>query len=777
MLRFVGLSGIAVAVIGVLMTVSFEPRINTSGQLVQRLGCIVAIWAGTTLYPPKRPYFWWALQAYFVLSALRNLQRVASAFHGDGWVVFSGTVYEVIFSALSGIALIAAVSILFLLRRGKSSRWAVDDAIVLTCAISVTGIFAITLPAFERAGNSVATWHIGVVGCLRDCLMAVPVLAFAYSEPFRRNHAVLLMKAFGAGLLADLLYLYSGAAEVYPVVRVVIFLVIGGMWVVMAAVANHPRADEAFEAPDESRAQWNHWRILALLVACCAPFVALAAQPDVYFRYPVVVLVALAILLASMGWRLQRSIVASHRAMAEAHFLAEHDALTGLFNRRFLYGTYLDGIQRRLSRTEAVPVACCFIDLDNLKDINDRMEHAIGDDVIVAVGKALGRVQAESSHVIRMGGDEFAVLTELGQGDPEWLVPVIAESVRASVNDAAIAGLAVGASVGSSWGRFVAGNVPLSRQLDQFLREADLAQVQAKKAGGGRLVAYEKRMGEVARRLRSIQQALPGAWARGEMHLAYQPVVDLRNGAIFGAEALLRWNHPELGLVPPDEAVRIAVGKGIECELGLSILDRALSDTAAAQLDGPIRIGINLCGSQLRPRAVDEIIDRILKFGDPSRFWVEITEQSLVEERSYAAGALAELRAFGALIAIDDFGSGYCGLDYLCTLPFDILKLDGAFARDVATSDVRLRVAEMAVQIARAVGARVVAEGIESQRVAAIMRDIGCELGQGYVFLRPAPSIEAAIELAPFVSGSSLACVASLGVGTGQEPVRCLDRR
>jgi EAL domain-containing protein (putative c-di-GMP-specific phosphodiesterase class I) len=193
--------------------------------------------------------------------------------------------------------------------------------------------------------------------------------------------------------------------------------------------------------------------------------------------------------------------------------------------------------------------------------------------------------------------------------------------------------------------------------------------------------------------------------------------------------------------VSPPEAIQAAERQGWIAELGLRILNQALADIARIPPEQRVRVGVNLSGEQLRPASVERIIERITASGLSRWLWLEITEQALVENRSFVAQSLEGLRNSGVVIAIDDFGTGYCGLDYLCTLPVDVVKLDGIFAREAVGSLTRRRVVQLGVQLAQAVGAVALAEGIEHDEVATLMRDLGCTYGQGYAFSRPLPRL------------------------------------
>lgn len=452
-----------------------------------------------------------------------------------------------------------------------------------------------------------------------------------------------------------------------------------------------------------------------MLGAVLAPVLALALMPALHNPQARWMTLGLGVLLLGMVLRVAvRTADQSQQALRRQ---AHHDQLTGLPNRHHLDGPLTLELQRQLDRELAPALACCYVDVDNLKEINDRLGHQAGDRMIQAVGTSLRELDGFPGHaVIRMGGDEFLVIAPVAPALQEVQAQHLAHELQGMLHALAAIESAreVRASMGCSWLTLSRQHGSAMEQLDRQISQADLAQVSAKGDGGDRIRvrAFTEQLGATARRHTSVARHLPQAWDRQQMCLVYQPIVNLLDGSVYGAEALLRWHHPELGNVGPLEAIQAAERRGLVETLGIRILDTAMQAMASQPGQHGFRVGINLSAQQLHPSAIGRLLQCLTDSGQQQHVWLEITEQALIEDHQFAAGALEELRANGVIVAIDDFGTSYCGLDYLCTLPVDIVKLDGSIAREALHSATRRRVAQLGVKLAESIGAVALAEGV-----------------------------------------------------------------
>jgi diguanylate cyclase (GGDEF)-like protein/PAS domain S-box-containing protein len=413
---------------------------------------------------------------------------------------------------------------------------------------------------------------------------------------------------------------------------------------------------------------------------------------------------------------------------------AFHDELTGLPNRALL----LDRIAHALARAGREPgvgVALVMVDLDDFKSVNDALGHAAGDELLVSVAARLRSCIRPGDTAARLGGDEFAVLLEDTANDhaaaatAERLVDVLQMPLRAADRD-----LAISASLGLTLAD--AGSTPQT-----LLRDADMAMYAAKGDGKARARAFTASMQEDAARRLELRNDLSNALERDQFRLVYQPMIELSTREIVAAEALLRWHHPEYGIVPPLEFIPLAEETGLIVPIGRWVLNEACRVAASWPDNGtPLRINVNLSGAQL---AGDDVVDAVrcaLESAGlaPERLVLELTESVLLDDIEQVTPALAGLKELGVSIAIDDFGTGYSSLAYLKRFPVDHLKIDRAFIRDLGDAvSSEHSLARSIVDLAGLMGLSAVAEGVETAQQADLLQALDCDFAQGFHFSRP----------------------------------------
>jgi diguanylate cyclase (GGDEF)-like protein len=427
--------------------------------------------------------------------------------------------------------------------------------------------------------------------------------------------------------------------------------------------------------------------------------------------------------------------LANARNHAEAVHRALHDPLTGLGNR-VLFRERLEHALARCPRTHK-QVAVLFIDVDGFKSVNDRLGHAVGDELLVEVAGRLRDLLRVEDTAARLGGDEFAVLLE-DVVDGAGAIHV-AERLRAALDRPLHAGgqdVTVSASVGIATGRSSA---------DDLLRSADFAMYQAKAAGRGRYALFEPRMHTVALARLGLEADLRRALDRGELFLHYQPFALVRTGEIAGAEALVRWRHPERGIVPPSDFIPLAEEQGLIVPIGRWVLNEACRQAAAWHRRWPwLRIAVNVSGRQVaEPGLAAEIEAALANSGiAPERLVLELTETVLMNDVDATAARLHEIRRLGPEIAVDDFGTGYSSLQYLLRFPIDSLKVARTFVDGIDGGGDRATLARAIVDLARSLGLLVVGEGVERPEQLASLIALGCDFAQGFLLGRPMPADE-----------------------------------
>ena len=425
---------------------------------------------------------------------------------------------------------------------------------------------------------------------------------------------------------------------------------------------------------------------------------------------------------------------------------AFHDALTGLPNRLL----FQDRISQQLTaaRRDGTTAGVLFVDLDDFKVVNDTMGHGVGDELLVATAQRLSGLIRDVDTAARLGGDEFALL--IGNvADPAAVEAAADRIVKAFSEPFALASDVVLTTVTVG-----VATTQDSADTDELLRHADLALYAAKAAGKRQWRRYQPVLSVGLVKRRELQAALEEAVATSAFTLSYQPIVALTTGELAGFEALVRWPHPQWGMMQPDQFIALAEETGQIVPLGSWVLARAATDIARWRRDlrhlplsGPaaavpprgLYVSVNVSARQFIAPGFVEGLRRILDTSglEPRALMLELTESVLLRKDERVQSVLAQLKAIGVRLAIDDFGTGYSSLSYLRELPIDVLKMDKSFVDDIAISAQRLALAEGIVQIARTLQLEVIAEGIESELQRDLLTSMGCQFGQGYLLAMP----------------------------------------
>jgi diguanylate cyclase len=433
--------------------------------------------------------------------------------------------------------------------------------------------------------------------------------------------------------------------------------------------------------------------------------------------------------VASLFAQLQARIAAEEKL----RYLAEHDELTGLHNRRSL----LERLSGRLAAGHPGPVAVLYLDLDRLKSINDYFGHAAGDFYLQVFAERLQASMRGLGSVGRIGGDEFlvipdrAMLTETAQSLAHWLQTTLRGSLK--IGDDVIT---PSVSIGMAAGR------PGRDDTADLLRRADEAALTAKRAGGNQVAVCTDDISRNVAFRNDIELHLQAGIDSDALLLRYLPEVDLLTGAILGAEALVRWRHPTRGLLLPDSFIGVAESTNLAGELGRWVMRSACAEFSQWRSRGvgrDVTLRINVSPGQLViPGFVRTVADIIDEFGiNAESVCLEITERAVVRDIETTRKTLAKLKEVGVQIAIDDFGTGYAVLSHLKSLPVDTLKIDAGFVRDLDTNPSDLAIVRSILVLAEAFGLQLVAEGVETPAAAMTLIEHGCHRAQGFLFSRP----------------------------------------
>jgi diguanylate cyclase (GGDEF)-like protein len=448
----------------------------------------------------------------------------------------------------------------------------------------------------------------------------------------------------------------------------------------------------------------------------------------------------------------------TERKVAEQRLLydAFHDALTGLPNRALLTD-HLKFAVERAKRREGYLYALLFMDLDRFKDVNDSLGHMMGDQLLIETAKMLAGNLRPTDTVARLGGDEFVVLLEdiNNISDATTLADRIQRTLSTSIQ---LTGhpVYITASIG------IVLSVTGYQQPEDVLRDADIAMYRAKALGKDRYEIFDPAMRDRIMERLKLENELRRALDRRELDVFYQPIVSLKTGRIIGLESLVRWHHPERGLVLPGEFIPLAEETGLIIPLDRYVLREACRQMhewhAQMPTEPPLTVSVNMSGRQFTQPDLIESIELILKDTslEPPSLNVEITESTIMEDHEYTANVLSKLQALGVQVQIDDFGVGYSSLSYLSRFPLNALKVDRTFIKLMTEDSNNLKIVQAIVMMTHGLGMGVIAEGVETEKQLTQLNALGCEYVQGYLLAVPLDSQKVKELLEKTVTGENI---------------------
>jgi diguanylate cyclase (GGDEF)-like protein len=649
-------------------------------------------------------------------------------------------------ASMSGYALMLG-AFLALLRTGHSGgrpvHELIDGAIVLVAA-SALAIDRLTVPTLDLMGLSVNSLVQGAYPVV-DAFIVFVVILLSWTTAKRVPAFWLLALAVSFLLVGDIGYaqlLTHGktvGAPAFDLAFIVAFTALG-------SAALHPSMRSLSSIRRIELPAWSRGRLLVLVPMLVLPMAVVLGGGRMSALIGSVAGATVTLLV------LLRAAAAVHdhaRAEEVLVFRATHDPLTSLVNRNRLVQS-VDEMLERCALDEG-HVDLLFLDLDSFKLVNDTWGHSVGDRVLRTAAARLCAAARPGDVVARIGGDEFAVARYVprpGHATGEELATQVVTAFREALpgESSLVTTVSVGLASSREGHRENLDSGPVS--AESLLRDADTAMYRAKGGGRDRWMAFDPAMHESVRHRVEMELALRYALERDELRLHYQPVVSMVTGEVVGAEALLRWAHPRLGLVSPLDFIPVAEETGLIVEIGEWVVSEALRQAALwrdlrSGLGLPdLWVAVNVSGRQLRdPSLVEHVRTELARFDVPAEMLVmEITETAMMADEDVAADLLLQLRALGLSLAVDDFGTGYSSLGYLRRFPVSKVKVDRAFVARIEHDSADAEIVRAVVAMSLAMRLDVVAEGVETEGQWHMLRDLGVQLGQGWHFGRPVPA-------------------------------------
>jgi len=602
-------------------------------------------------------------------------------------------------------------------------------------ATRMTGDFNV---AATHPARSLAAVVAGISGYLQICWILFGVYELVRRRPVRiMESRWTLLGIVGFGLVMSTLSLYLPGPNSKIVARVGTYSLTAALAFGAAAVAlwtsRRRRTGIGFSVLSGALAAYALGQFHYLVLTALRVFSGQQQEYSVYLGY-VDFLLQSVIGVGMIACLLEDEREAAELAAVEVEHLAYHDALTGLPNRPLFMDRLIVAVAQA-NRGNA-KLAVFFLDLDRFKDINDSLGHSVGDTLLKAVAERIRRCVREGDTVARFGGDEFTLLIPKIENieDAAKIAQKIIETLKVPfmVHERELfMTTSVGVSIYPSDGL----------DPETLVRNADTAMYRAKEHGRDSCQLYAPAMNARAVERLALENMLRKALSQNEIVLYYQPQVDAQTGVIVGLEALIRWKHPEMGLIPPGQFIGVAELSGLIIPIGEWTLHTACKQLRQWQkkIDRELTMAVNLSARQFQqPDLLEQVREAVEDAGiTPASLELEITESNAMQNAENTIYTLRELKAFGVRISMDDFGTGYSSLNYLKQFPIDTLKLDQTFVRDVTTDPIDAAIVSAVIQMAHSLQLTVVAEGVETQGQLDFLRKQRCDTIQGYYFSRP----------------------------------------
>ncbi len=728
-----GLALVALAVSGLLGTA--EP----TAMFVVGVATLCALVFSVRRHRPALSWPWWAISASLALFLAGGALRFD--LHTLGNITARRSLVPDLIS-LPGYALGAAGLLGFSRARdrGRQRHFGVIlDAVIAALAILAVAWVYVIDPVLFRFHTPLDVRLVLTCYPAMSIFLVVVTVRIAFSPEQNRVPSYwFLLVTMTCMFAGDTLYMFADADHLNVAGRL-LDLPYGLAFVAAGAMALHPSMRALTEPAGHRPQASTPGRIVLVAIALLVPAVVTLQHPSSSLQDRVALFTIIILLTVAAILRIVQALHIAERSEANLAYQAMHDSLTGLPNRRMMQAHLTNVLHQ--AAVDDTHVALLFLDLDRFKLVNDTLGHTHGDELLVAVAKRLNEHVRPSDLVTRIGGDEFMIV--LGEVVNVSQALDLANRLRFSLRAPFMVNeleFYVSASIGLA---FASGDDP-NASAEVLVRDADTAMYQAKDAGRDAVAVFDESMRTKVSERVELEHDLRRAVELRQLHLVYQPIVRIPQGPIEGVEALVRWAHPTLGIIPPARFIPLAEESGLIMGIGEWVLEEALRQLAAwrHQTTGfeDLYVAVTLSGAQLHEERLVALVGEALAHHEieGSALCLELTESVVMDKPLAAAAVLTELRRLDVRLAIDDFGTEYSSLAYLKRFPVTSLKIDRSFVdslEDEDSSDATLIAAVVAM--AHALGITTIAEGVETTNQAHRLMDLGCDALQGFLYSRP----------------------------------------
>jgi len=720
------------AVAGIVATVLYVSDLpdgtDTLAFAVIGIGTVLACFVGPRRYGAQPRRVWLLIGLAALCFLIGVVLRPSTAARPQPWPLLADA------ATIPGYVLLAIFAVMLLRARQSVERHVVLDALIVCLAGGLASALLLAAPAAEVPGRSAVVSVLAGLYPLFDVMLLLLVVNMTFTAVSWPFSLITWIATLNLMALGDLLYAVlglSGRTYASPLLDVPFLLA----YVLLGVTSLHPSVVELSRAARPPVQAWSWRRMLLLGPATAVPFVLLVTVGDRGFGYRLTIGIVGAVIVALLLFRAVSAVQAHVAAQRHSEHQAMHDPLTGLPNRRKLSGE----IERMLITIDPGGpgrVWVFLLDLDGFKWVNDSWGHDTGDQLVMDVAARLRAALPASTILGRVGGDEFLLAFVGDQASALRLVDKVQGCFGRPLplRDTEIV---ISASIGIA---HAAGDGSPSVTAEALMRDADTAMYRSKAEGPGRSTVFDTSMHDRVKERIELEAALRTALTDGQLHVAYQPIVQLDTGRPLGAEALVRWQHPTRGAIPPVTFIPVAEEAGMIGALGTWVRTEALRQLAQWRADGTVAddfyLSINVSPRQLNDPDLPLIISaELLQYGVPARaVALEMTESVMVDGSSVTARVLFELRELGVRLLVDDFGTGFSALGYLRKFPVTGVKIDRSFVSGLGQSVEDEEIVRAVVAMSYALGLSIVAEGVETRRQRDALADAGVTQGQGWLW-------------------------------------------